>query len=303
MQNWIKKGQVYKVESKNSYLVSHASNPLAVNIVDSIFRIFFSGRDINNKSSISYVDIDILTEENIYVSAKPLITYGDDGSFYSHGISIGNRYKGKNNEDFILFMGWNIEEGKHWRGDIGRLNLLGSKQLKLTSKLPFLQSDNEDPVSLSYPYVIFHQGIYKMWYGSTISWSSENGEMIHVIKYATSKDGEIWDKHGIAIPYELGVAQAFSRPSVIIDEKGYHMWYSYRDGTGKKYRIGYSHSSNGTNWTNKLDEVGIDVSNTGWDSEMLCYPFVFDHNGSRYMLYNGNNYGKDGFGLAKLIDK
>ena len=200
-------------------------------------------------------------------------------------------------------MGWNIEEGKHWRGDIGRLNLLGSKQLKLTSKLPFLQSDNEDPVSLSYPYVIFHQGIYKMWYGSTISWSSENGEMIHVIKYATSKDGEIWDKHGIAIPYELGVAQAFSRPSVIIDEKGYHMWYSYRDGTGKKYRIGYSHSSNGTNWTNKLDEVGIDVSNTGWDSEMLCYPFVFDHNGSRYMLYNGNNYGKDGFGLAKLIDK
>ena len=34
--------------------------------------------------------------------------------------------------------------------------------------------------------------------------------MIHVIKYETSKDGEYWDKHGLAIPYELGVAEVFS---------------------------------------------------------------------------------------------
>ena len=45
----------------------------------------------------------------------------------------------------------------------------------------------------------------------------------------------------------------------------------------------------------------IDVSNDGWDSEMICYPYVFDHKGKRYMLYNGNDYGKKGFGLAILI--
>ena len=81
------------------------------------------------------------------------------------------------------------------------------------------------------------------------------------------------------------------------------MWYSYRDGTGKKYRIGYSHSIDGIIWENKLDSVGIDVSNNGWDSEMICYPFVFDHKNSRYMLYNGNSHGKDGFGLAKLVEE
>ena len=303
MQNWKKKGQIFKIKSNNPYLISHASNPLAFHLNNNLFRIFFSARDFNNKSSVSYVDIDIETYEVLKTSEKPLLIYGPKNSFYSHGISIGNLYQGKNNENFILFMGWNIKEGKHWRGDIGRLKLTENKQLKLNSELPFMKSDKEDPISLSYPYVIFHEGIYKMWYGSTIDWSSKNGEMIHVIKYATSKDGEIWDKHGIAIPYELGLAQAFSRPSVIIDEIGYHMWYSYRDGKGKKYRIGYSHSFDGILWKNELDSVGIDVSSSGWDSEMICYPFVFDHNGCRYMLYNGNNYGKDGFGLAKLIDK
>ena len=46
--------------------------------------------------------------------------------------------------------------------------------------------------------------------------------------------------------------------------------------------------------------MGIDVSNNEWDSEMICYPFVFDHKKERFMLYNGNNHGKDGFGIALL---
>jgi hypothetical protein len=33
---------------------------------------------------------------------------------------------------------------------------------------------------------------------------------------------------------------------------------------------------------------------------MIEYPFVFDHGGARYMLYNGNGYGRSGVGLAVL---
>ena len=36
---------------------------------------------------------------------------------------------------------------------------------------------------------------------------------------------------------------------------------------------------------------------------MICYPNVFDYNGNRYMLYNGNAYGKSGFGLAILEEE
>ena len=79
------------------------------------------------------------------------------------------------------------------------------------------------------------------------------------------------------------------------------MWYSYRGQPSiKTYRIGYAESTDGINWARMDDKAGIDVSESGWDSQMVCYPFVFDHQGERYMLYNGNDYGKTGIGLAVL---
>jgi hypothetical protein len=114
-------------------------------------------------------------------------------------------------------------------------------------------------------------------------------------------NGREWNRLGLAVPYELGVAQAFSRPTVIADPDGYHMWFSYRSGKpGQKYRIGYAHSTLGENWDLRLTDTGIDISGSGWDSEMVEYPFVFDHKGQRFMLYNGNGHGRTGFGLATL---
>ena len=53
----------------------------------------------------------------------------------------------------------------------------------------------------------------------------------------------------------------------------------------------------------RKDELsGIDVSESGWDSEMICYPFVFKYNGVKFMLYNGNGYGRTGFGYAVWRD-
>lgn len=298
---WKKLGQIFQVNNTNPYLSSHAANPLPVHLYDNVFRIFYSGRNIQNKSSVGYVDIDIETQQIIHYPQYPVFTYGAETSFYSHGVSIGNIYSDKNNQQFILFMGWQIKENQHWYGEIGRLQLLDKKNLTLTPHTPFMTLDNEDPISLSYPFVMLDDNQFKMWYGSTITWQAENNEMIHVIKYATSHDGIHWNKHGIVLPYEINKAQAFSRPTVIKDNNGYHMWFSFRSGDGTKYRIGYAHSNDGSHWSHTLP-AGINVNNNPneWDSEMICYPFVFDHNGKRWMLYNGNNYGKYGFGLAVL---
>ena len=78
------------------------------------------------------------------------------------------------------------------------------------------------------------------------------------------------------------------------------MWFSYRSGTGETYRIGHAKSSDGYTWSTNYSKPDIDVSLAGWDSEMICYPFVFLYEQEVYMLYNGNSYGKTGIGLAKL---
>lgn len=77
------------------------------------------------------------------------------------------------------------------------------------------------------------------------------------------------------------------------------MWYCHR-GRDYGYRIGYAESADGREWMRRDEDAGIDVSPEGWDSEMIAYPFVFDHDGSRYMLYSGNGFGRDGMGLAVL---
>ncbi len=75
------------------------------------------------------------------------------------------------------------------------------------------------------------------------------------------------------------------------------MWFCCR---GHRYRLGYAESHDGLTWQRNDERAGMTVSQTGWDSEMICYPFVFAHRGRTYMLYNGNGYGKTGFGLAEL---
>ena len=75
------------------------------------------------------------------------------------------------------------------------------------------------------------------------------------------------------------------------------MWYSFR---GEQYRIGYAFSKDGMIWKRKDELAGIDVSPEGWDSEAICYSHVFQYGKKLYMLYNGNVYGKEGLGIAKL---
>jgi hypothetical protein len=284
-------------------LVSHAANPLPVHLDGDVYRVFFSGRDINNRSSVGAVDIDLRTLSIINEYHFPFFEYGSAGSFFADGVSIGNCYE-VNGTRYMLFMGWQNAAGEHWRGEIGRLIITPEVTLELESSTPFMGRDETDPISLSYPWV--HSNVvngFDMWYGSTVTWDAGNGEMLHVINHATSEDGHVWRRSGLAVPYGLGSAQAFSRPTVVRnDDGGCEMWFSYRDGSGQKYRIGYASQEPGEAWNLRLSEAGITVSENGWDSEMIEYPFVFDHEGSRYMLYNGNGYGKTGFGLAVLIE-
>ena len=300
---WEKLGLVFDPSKTKNHpkLLTHASNPVAMRLQGDVYRVFFSGRDANNRSSVGGVDVDLSTLRVIKNHFYPFAEF-EEGSFYSHGVSIGCVFEiGADRR--ILFMGWHVPDGRHWEGKIGSLRVceeLGPV-LKHTGDI-FLDRNDIDPVSLSYPWVHkFKDGLYRMWYGTTKSWTSSNGEMIHTIDFADSWDGITWDRRGTAVNYELGVAQAFSRPTVFLHEDGnFYMWFSYRSGTGQSYRIGHAWSEDAIEWTCDLNGSGIDVSETGWDSEMIEYPFVFEHRNDIFMLYNGNSFGKTGFGIAKL---
>jgi hypothetical protein len=301
MANWRKLGRLFDPAEgvHHPKLQSHAANPLPVLLGGDVYRIFYNGRDAKNRSSIGAVDIDIAAHKIIHRHGMPVFTFGPKGSFYADGVSIGNLYT-VNDKSYMLFLGWLVPLEGRWQNQIGRLVFDSDMNFELSPTVPLLAIQDTDSSTLSYPYAMTDQaGGYVMWYGTTVTWNAGNGEMLHTINVARSENGHEWRRCGQAVPYQLSVAQVFSRPVVAKHrEQGLEMWFSYRGEAGQAFRIGYARSIDGCNWALELENVGIDVSEQGWDEEMIAYPFVFDHKGDRFMLYCGNGYGRTGFGLA-----
>jgi len=302
---WRKIGQLFSPDENHDWMWSHAANPVPyiLNKEKGIVRVLFTCRNKNNISHIGYVDIDFFNDFKILkLSDKPVISPGKLGMFDDSGTAMGYLIE-KENKFYLFYLGWNLKVTVPWLNTIGlALSDSINGDFKKVSMAPVMDRSIEDPFSISYPSILLDDGKYKMWYGSNLSWGKDQSEMQHVIKYAESDDLITWKRtNEIHIRLEHKNEYALSKPWVIKDGGLYKMWYSYRaNGSIDSYRIGYAESKDSKKWTRKDDEVGIDVTLGGWDSEMICYPSVFELDDNNYMLYNGNGYGKTGFGIAIL---
>ena len=297
---WRKLGLLFCPENNFTWMLSHASNPIAEIVNSSNWRIYFSTRDKDNRSSIGCIELDITDpRQGVNIPTKPLVSPGEVGLFDDSGASMSCLVS-VNETKYLYYTGWCLGVTVPWRNSIGlAVCHQNSADFQKYTKAPIMDRSHIDPFSLSYPWVMRDKDIWKMWYGSNLSWGSQHSDMKHVIKYAESVDGIHWERRGqIAIPLTKTDEWGVAKPCILHNDSIYQMWYSIR--FGKTYRIGYAESTDGVDWQRKDNQVGIDVSDAGWDSEMIEYPCVFDHAGERYMLYNGNGFGKTGFGLAIL---
>lgn len=279
---------------------SHAAVPIAEHVSGNIFKIYFSTRNLNNQSFTGFLLIDITRPHEILeVAENPVISPGALGEFDDSGAMASwlARYDGMR---FLYYIGWNLGITVPFRNSIGLAVSQDGEEFKRYTSGPIIDRSMREPHFSASCCVLPGRDKWRMWYLSCTGWKMQQGKPQHRyhIKYAESSDGISWKRDGVvAIDHTDESEYAISRPSVIQDGDCLKMWFSHR---GSSYRIGYAESFDGIHWT-RLDKFcQIDVSKSGWDSEMIEYPFVFDHNGRRYMLYNGNGYGATGFGLALL---
>jgi hypothetical protein len=279
--------------------------PFAENVRGDLYRVYFAARDKHNRSNGAYVVIDITNPKEILdMSKEPVLVPGDLGSFDDDG-ALPSWLVDHGNVKYMYYIGYNIGVTVPFRNHVGlAISLDGGVSFHKVSRAPVLERNEVDPYLTLSPCVLIEDGLWRMWYTSGTKWvEATDGKPKHYyhIKYAESTDGIHWDRQGVVcIDYGSSDEYAIARPCVIKDDGLYRMWYCHR---GESYRIGYAESRDGIQWVRKDEEVGMDVSESGWDSEMIEYPFVFDHRGERYMLYNGNGYGKTGMGLAVLEDR
>jgi hypothetical protein len=234
------------------------------------------------------------------VSEEPVIGIGPLGSFDDSGATISWIVKHAGRE-YLYYTGWSLGVTVPFYFYIGlAVSKDGDEGFVRVSRAPILGRSDVDPYLTASPCVLIEDDLWRMWYVSCVRWQIVHSRPRHYyhIKYAESLDGIRWRREGrICIDFQSPDEYSISRPCVVRTSNIYRMWYSYR---GTSYRLGYAESADGLHWVRKDDQVGIDVSDSGWDSEMIGYPFVFGHEGQEYMLYNGNDYGKTGIGLAVL---
>ena len=284
-------------DGEHTKMRTHAANPVAMHLNDDVIRIFFGSRDDNQRSHIWYLDIELKDDKfNLIGLAKdPVLHHGDLGAFDDSGVSIGCIVQ-NNLVSHLYYMGWNLGVTVPWRNSIGlALGDNSTERYQKYSSAPIFDRNHYDPFTISYPCVIQDEGIWKMWYGSNLCWGKQQTDMDHVIKYASSNDGIHWNTKGeISLNLILPEEYALCRPWVIKENGMYKMWFCFR---GDSYRIGYAESKNGVEFIRKPGNV-IDVSESGWDNEMVSYPSLLKHKNKMYMFYNGNGYGRTGFGVA-----
>lgn len=296
---WRKLGKIWETDHQRSWMVSHSALPIAEALGGNAYRIYFSTRNEKNQSQIASFDLDLTTPHNpLAVCEKPLVSPGPLGAYDDSGVT-SSCLVSEGGHRRLYYTGWSLGVTVPFYFEIGMsLEEPGAACWKKPSYAPVLGKNEHDPFLLASPFILVEQGLWRMWYVAGVKWELEAGQPKHYyhIRYAESTDGLHWMPAGrVCIDFASPGEYAIARPCVLKEEGLYKMWYSYR---GDVYQLGYAESTDGLHWRRLDEQAGLCVSDAGWDSEMICYPYVFAHQGQKYMLYNGNQYGKSGIGLA-----
>jgi hypothetical protein len=316
---WVKFGKIFDPTEHQlaNGCLQFAQSPQVL-VFNDFVRIYFSTRSVdpaNGKylSHIAFVDMRKNLREIIRVSDHTVIPLGDLGCFDEHGIfpmsvvTYGDKVYG-------YTCGWNRRVSVSVDTAIGlAISHDEGVTFQRIGSGPVLASSSNEPYLVGDGFVKVINNLFHMWYIFGTGWRKfgENAlpDRTYKIGHATSTNGIEWIKEEARciISDRIGSDESQALPTVIEIGKRYHMFFCYRESfdfrkvKGRGYQIGHAWSDDLLNWVRDDDDPKMEGTKGEWDSDMQCYPHVFECGGKIYLLYNGNEFGRYGFGLAELV--
>ena len=301
--NWQKKGLIYCPDG-TGYFKTHAARPIPYHLNEDTLRLFFSSRDADDRMLPTFIDLDIGDPARVVnVCDDPLVGLGEPGTFDDSGVTLGSVVE-FNNRVLFYYTGWKRRRVVSFELSIGII--AWDKQSDTYSRLfrgPIIAQDKNHPLLVAGPFVMVEGDRCKMWYCSGTDWKFPDGnpEPIYTVFYAESDDGINWTPNNQPVIEYKFDGEVVSAPWVLKLHDKLLMWYSTRGHEtklAKSYTIGYAESNDGISWKRFDEQAGISRSESGWDSEMICYPAFYPYHDKIYMFYSGNGVGRGGVGYA-----
>jgi hypothetical protein len=303
---WKKKGLVYSPSYNNDWKNNSALTPTAILLNKNLIRVYSSFRDSNGIGRIGFVDLNANNpSEILQVSENPVLDVGLLGMFDDHGVILGDvvRFEDK---IYMYYVGFQLVKGVKFLAYTGlAISNDEGESFKRFKNTPVLDRAEEGLFIRAIHSVIYEGGKFKIWYSTGNGWEIIKGNPFpqYDINYIESMDGFQFPEKGIKclINNKENFEYRIGRPRVYQLNSKFIMNFTYGTIDGR-YIAGQASSIDGVTWLRNDDELGIEPSAFGWDSENVIYPSIVNTENKTYMFYNGNNFGKEGFGYAELMN-
>lgn len=302
---WKRHGLIYRPDGNSAWHRHSALQPTPLLLNETTIRVFLGFRDEKGQSRVGFVDLDAREPRNVLrVSENPALDIGGLGMFDENGV-VPCAIIRRDERLFLYYAGYQL--GINIKFYVfGGLAISddNGESFSRYRRVPIADRTDREPYFRVIHSLLSEGGLWQIWYGGGDKFSGSTGRFDrpnYDIRYAESPDGlSLGEDFRVCIATS-GEEYRVGRPYVIKTDYGYQMFFGAgTERTG--YRLAYAESDDGINWRRDDEKLGLNVSPTGWDSQTQAYPSVIRTGGRTWLFYNGNDYGRDGFGLAELIE-
>lgn len=289
---------------------THFHKPTPLVISGEIVRVFFGVRDATRTTRTYWVDFGLndrhfvaVNRPQLALDIGPIGAYDDSGTNVSSVVTIGSRHA-------MYSIGWSPSQKVHTKNFVGLSFSPDGNLFEREHFGPVMGPNYEEPFYIGAVHVIPHNSGFRMYYTCGLRWVMVHGrpEIQYEVRFCESPDGVNWIRTGVSCLGEIPENVAYARPWVVRRNDSWFMFYSkrsltdFRENNLRNYSIEAASSVDGIHFQ-PISGGGIVWAGEPFSFErgVQAYPALFSMQGRDFLLFNGADFGKDGFGVAEVF--
>ena len=303
VMQWKKLGLVFKLSESRLADHKNAMVPTPMLLPAGKLRVYMTICDQSNIGRVYYVEFDSVSMSGPPSDVVgPVLDVGTPGSFDEHGVVVAQIMQVSNTEVWMYYSGFKRLLDQPYRILSGAARSTdGGLSFKRIQHEPILRASSYEPLFRCAPFVIRNVHGFTMWYVAGSAWEVVKGKQVPRYSLFTmhSVDGLVWPEKGLECLGLKSHEHGFGRPWILQEGSLLRLFYSIRRIDLAAYALGYAESSDGIHWQRMDDRMGLLTSDGQFDSTAMSYTAVFNAAEQSYCLYNGDHFGREGFGAAR----